>query len=177
MQIGASVATSRKHQGVDDADGDGIPESVFDGTGTLVGLDFVYKYDSPRQYGAGDVTLQSEYLYRQQHLDVLGTPERETFKNDGFYLQSVYGLFQRWQVAGRVSAAGFVNDGFDSATPMQWNASTQYSAALTFNPTEFSRLRMQVNHGRVWVGGEKEPFRQFFVQFQMSMGAHGAHRF
>jgi hypothetical protein len=29
----------------------------------------------------------------------------------------------------------------------------------------------------VWVGTETERANQFFVQFQMSMGAHGAHRF
>jgi hypothetical protein len=177
MQVGLSVASSRKHQEVHDDDGDGLPESVLDGTATLWGLDFVYKYDSPRQYGAGDLTLQSEYLYRKRALDVLGTSRTETFKNDGFYLQAVYGFLPRWQVAGRVAAAGVTNTWVDGTTSMQWNTSTQYSEALTFNPTEFSRLRLQFNQGRVWVGSEAETFHQFFVQFQMSMGAHGAHRF
>jgi hypothetical protein len=137
----------------------------------------VYKYDSPRQYGAGDLTLQSEYLYRRRDLDVLSTPLTETFKNDGIYLQAVYGLFPRWQVAGRVAAAGVTNTWADGTSSIQWNTSTQYSAALTFNPTEFSRLRMQFNRNHVWVGTETERANQFFVQFQMSMGAHGAHRF
>jgi hypothetical protein len=89
----------------------------------------------------------------------------------------VYGLFSRWQVAGRASAAGVTNTWVDETGSMPWKTTTQYSAALTFNPTEFSRLRMQFNRSRVWVGSEAEPFHQFFVQFQMSMGAHGAHRF
>lgn len=177
MQVGLSVASSRRHQEVHDDDGDGLPENVLDGTATLWGLDFVYKYDSPRQYGAGDLTLQSEYLYRKRALDVLGTSRTETFKNDGFYLQAVYGFLPRWQVAGRLAAAGVTNWWVDGTTSMQWNTSTQYSEALTFNPTEFSRLRLQFNQGRVWVGSEAETFHQFFVQFQMSMGAHGAHRF
>jgi hypothetical protein len=137
----------------------------------------VYKYDSPRQYGAGDLTLQSEYLFRRRHLEVLGTSHAETGKNDGFYLQAAYGLFPRWQVAGRVAAAGVTNTWMDGTALLQWNTSTQYSAALTFNPTEFSRLRMQFNRNRVWVGREAERANQFFVQFQVSMGAHGAHRF
>jgi hypothetical protein len=178
MQIGVSVLSSRTHQEVHDEDEDGVPESVLDGTALLWGLDFVYKYDSPRQYGAGDLTVQSEYLYRRRDLDVLGTSSTEVFKNDGFYLQTVYGLFPRWQVAGRASAAGVTNTWvIDEIGSMPWNTSTQYSEALTFNPTEFSRLRVQFNQGRVWVGSELETFHQFFVQFQMSMGAHGAHRF
>jgi hypothetical protein len=177
MQIGVSVASSRTHQEVHDEDGDGTPEEVLDGTARLWGVDFVYKYDSPRQYGAGDLTLQSEYLNRKRDLDVLGTSGTAIFKNDGFYLQAVYGLFPRWQVAGRMSAAGVINEQVEETTSEQWNTSTQYSAALTFNPTEFSRLRMQFNRGRVWVGSEAEEFNQLFVQFQMSMGAHGAHRF
>jgi hypothetical protein len=177
MQVGWSVASSRKHQEVHDDDADGVPEAVLDGTAILWGLDFVYKYDSPRQYGAGDLTLQSEYLYRRRDLDVLSTPLTETFKNDGIYLQAVYGLLPRWQVAGRVAAAGVTNTWADGTSSIQWNTSTQYSAALTFNPTEFSRLRMQFNRNHMWVGSETERAHQFFVQFQMSMGAHGAHRF
>ncbi|HEY7466485.1 MAG TPA: porin, partial [Dehalococcoidia bacterium] len=177
MQAGLWAASSRKHQEVHDDSETGAPEAVLDGTAILWGLDFVYKYDSPRQHGAGDLTIQSEYLYRRRHLDVLGTPQAETFKNDGFYLQAVYGVFPRWQVAGRVSTAGLNNSWTDAAASRQWNTSTQYSAALTFNPTEFSRLRVQFNRDRVWVGGEASRANQVFVQFQMSMGAHGAHRF
>jgi hypothetical protein len=80
-------------------------------------------------------------------------------------------------VAGRVAAAGLTNRWVDGTSSIEWNTSTQYSAALTFNPTEFSRLRVQFNRNRVWVGSEAETANQFFVQFQMSMGVHGAHRF
>ena len=51
------------------------------------------------------------------------------------------------------------------------------AANLTFNPTEFSRLRAQFDHGALAVAGVQETYNQFFLQFQMSLGAHGAHRF
>ncbi len=51
------------------------------------------------------------------------------------------------------------------------------SAALTFNPTEFSRLRAQFNRGDAVIGGVRESFNQFFLQFQLSLGVHGAHKF
>ncbi len=54
--------------------------------------------------------------------------------------------------------------------------SRRYSAALTFNPTEFSRLRAQYNAGEVRKG-DRHTFQQVYVQFQMSLGAHGAHKF
>ena len=63
-----------------------------------------------------------------------------------------------------------------AASPPGTNVSRRYSAALTFNPTEFSRVRVQYNAGQFW-NEEKIVFHQVFVQFQMSLGVHGAHRF
>ena len=41
LQLGASYAHSSAHQEVHDHDGDGNPEGVLDGTGTVWGLDAV----------------------------------------------------------------------------------------------------------------------------------------
>jgi hypothetical protein len=48
---------------------------------------------------------------------------------------------------------------------------------MTYNPTEFSRLRAQVNRGDAVIGGVRESFNQFFLQYQLSLGVHGAHKF
>jgi hypothetical protein len=177
VQFGGSVASSRKHQEVHEYEDDHRPESVLDGTATLWGADLVYRYDSPRQYGAGDLVVQAEYLRRTRRLDVLGTPLTTLFRHDGFYVQGVYGVAPRWQVAGRASAAGLINERHRGGSRSVWEASTMYSAAIAFNPTEFSRLRLQYNRGRVWVDEEPERFHQVFVQIQLSLGAHGAHTF
>jgi hypothetical protein len=177
LQLGVSYGHAGKHQEIHDHDGDGIPEGVLDGTGSFWGVDVVYKYDSPREYGAGDLTLQGEYFRRTRDLDVVGRDMTTIFKNDGAYVQAVYGIGPRWQLGGRAAFAGFTNERLRGTTLTEYELSKQFSVAATFNPTEFSRLRVQYNRGAVWVGSEEETFNQLYVQMQVSLGAHGAHRF
>lgn len=177
LQVGVSFGHAGKHQEIHDHDGDGIPEGVLDGTGSFWGADVVYKYDSPREYGAGDLTLQGEYFRRTRDLDVVGRDQTTVFENDGAYVQAVYGIAPRWQLAGRAAFAGFTNERLRGGTLTEYDLSKQYSVAATFLPTEFSRLRVQYNRGAVWVGREQETFNQLYVQMQVSLGVHGAHRF
>jgi hypothetical protein len=55
-------------------------------------------------------------------------------------------------------------------------AATRYSANVTFNPTEFSRLRAQYNYAHI-PGSSRTWFHQVYVQVQMSLGVHGSHAF
>jgi hypothetical protein len=49
----------------------------------------------------------------------------------------------------------------------------RYSAMVDYSPSEFSRLRLQYNRD------ESQPTAddQIYVQYIMSIGAHGAHKF
>ena len=154
------------------------------GTAKLLGLDFVWKYDSTSTYGKKDLTFQAEYLRRVRDLEIVveGEAPRDPAlpaeaTQDGLYAQVVYGFLARWTVGLRWDAFGLTNEIRSGSEKRDLEASTRFSANLTFNPTEFSRLRAQFDHGEFRVGGVKETFNQVFVQFQMSLGAHGAHRF
>jgi hypothetical protein len=183
LQLGASFSYARQHQELHDEDEDGVVDEAFQGHSRVFGLDAVWKYDSPRQYGKGDLTVQAEYLYRIKDLDlvaeagepVAGGPVR--LEQDGFYAQAVYGLFSRWTVGVRFDTVGLTNRIQGGPESVSFDASRRYTADLTFNPTEFSRLRAQVEHGEFRVGGVQETFNQLYLQFQMSLGAHGAHKF
>lgn len=177
LQLGASYAYGSVHQEIHDHDGDGNPEGVLDGTGSIWGIDIVYKYDSPREYGEGDLVLQAEYLSRKRDLDILGTPSSAVWRNDGAYLQAVYGVLPRLQLGARWDAAGFTNELVLAGVKTEFETSTRWTGALTFNPTEFSRIRAQYEHAGIYVGGEKETYGQFVLQVQLSIGAHGAHKF
>lgn len=177
LQVGFSLASSRRHQEVHDHDADGTPEGVLDGTATLWGVDAVYKYDSPRPLGAGDLVLQAEYLARKRDLDVLGTPDTAVFRQDGAYLQAVYGLVPRLQLGARWDVAGLTNERVRGGVKTGYDSSRRLTAALTFNPTEFSRLRAQYERAEIRVDGEKESWGRFLLQLQLSLGAHGAHTF
>jgi hypothetical protein len=172
LQAGVSIGRSRSHQEADAAD------NVYDGRTWFLGTDWIWRYDSARPYGEGDLTVQAEYIYRSKSLDLVSAanPQNTTAHQDGLYAQVVYGIGPRWTVAGRLDAAGLRNRVHSLSTTMDLGATTRYSANATFNPTEFSRLRVQYNHAR---GPGDSPTRvhQIYVQFQMSLGVHGAHAF
>jgi hypothetical protein len=48
------------------------------------------------------------------------------------------------------------------------------SPAVTFSPTEFSRLRLQYNYDKVRTN---DPVHAMFLQMQFNIGPHGAHPF
>jgi hypothetical protein len=175
MQAGVSIGRSRSHQ---EADAEG---NVYDGTAWFLGTDWIWRYDSARPYGEGDVTVQGEYIYRSKTLEPVSLPDLTgrrdaTSKQDGLYAQVVYGIGPRWTVAGRFDAAGLRDDVDTLIGVAEAGATTRYSTNVTFNPTEFSRLRAQYAYTR-GPGDPPARFHQLFVQFQMSLGVHGAHVF
>lgn len=175
LQAGISIGRSRSHQ---EADAEG---RLYDGTAWFIGTDWIWRYDSARPYGEGDVAAQGEYIYRSKTLDLVSLPNPATLQEttsaqDGLYAQVVYGVAARWTVAGRFDAAGLRNH-LDTLTGVtDAGATTRYSATVTFNPTEFSRLRAQYAYTRE-PGDSPARIHQLFVQFQMSLGVHGAHVF
>ncbi len=176
LQAGASVARSRLHQ--EFAEGDEGDEPI-EGTGTMLGADLVYQYDSGRQWGVGDVTLQGEYFRRRQDLALVmgGAGAERDRTQDGFYLQGTYGFAARWKAGLRFDAAGLANEVRTGAGRLDLESVRRYTAALTFLPTEFSRLRVQYTRADSPVGGVREKASQLWVQLQISLGAHGAHVF
>jgi hypothetical protein len=155
-----------------------VTESL-EGKSWLAEADIVYKYDSPRPYGKGDLTLQAEYLYRLKDLDVVGgVAGRRRFKQDGFYAQGRYGFASRWTAAMRFDVFGLTNRLDAGAEPGErWDSSSRLTLALTFDPTEFSRLRLQTERSELSVDSARVRFNQIQLQCQVSLGAHGAHRF
>jgi hypothetical protein len=194
VQLGVSYAHSSRHQelvahaheGEEEAEEGGEEEhhdEAFQGDAHVFGLDLVWRYDSPRQFGHRDLTLQAEYLRRVKDLSLVGVGEeaaageRRESTQDGFYAQAVYGFAPRFTLGVRYDVAGLTNRIEAGAETESFDDSRRFSANLTFNPTEFSRLRVQYTRGDVAVGGAREKYDQVYVQFQMSLGAHGAHRF
>ena len=178
LQVGLFGGRSSLHQEETATQG-------LEGTAWFAGTDWVFKHDSPEPFGKNDLVLQAEYVYRVKNLDrvVSGDPatvgKPSNARQDGFYLQGTWGFAPRFTVSGRYDAVGaFVNvvDQGDLGRS-DYEASRRLSAALTWNPTEFSRLRAQYSHGDAAVGGVREPFHQFFLQYQLSLGVHGAHKF
>lgn len=159
---------------------------ALDGSVWFVGADAVYKYDAGRQYGHGDWVLQGEYFYRERDLDFIdnGNVARSgKFRQDGLYAQLRYGFLPRWNAGLRFDAVGMTNDTFFDGLREQAGTTYRYSGQVSFLPTEFSRLRLQLSRGSPGDAphgdhiDRHDSFWRADLQFTFSLGVHGAHDF
>lgn len=186
LQVGL-FATKGVHQeeldldaGVDGAD------QFRDGTNAFHGADLIYKLNSPKAYGQSDFFLQGEYMKRKKNMEivedtglipaVVGT--RQVDVQDGYYAQAGYGILPRWRAAARWEELGLTNKtDLPNGTSLVNGSSRKFSGMVDFTPTEFSRLRLQFNNGSYATEDGRTHASEIFMQWMVSIGAHGAHSF
>ncbi len=187
-RAGASLhhtrAVDRESAEVPDLTGNPVT-NLFSGNSHTVGLDFVWKYAPNGNLRERYLKVQGEYFRRRESgdltYDTASANVTDTFSNtqNGFYVQSVYQFVPRWRAGLRydrldsgVAQVGALNAGnviSDYAfTP------TRTTLMLDYSPSEFSRLRVQVANDQSRRGLTDT---QFFLQYIMSLGAHGAHSY
>jgi len=187
LQGGLFYVRSNQMQEVhgDDAHEPGDSTHALQGESWLAGTDWVYKYDSSGAYGQGDLSVQAEYLYQVKDLDLVyhaarpaAVGQMRKFSQDGLYVQAVYGFAPRWEVGARYEVVGLTNKSEGpSGTLREWDSSDRWGLNLTFRPTEYSMLRAQFTRGNFSILGDEESINQFWLQYQLSLGVHGAHAF
>jgi hypothetical protein len=152
------------------------PNTVLQGDSVLYGLEFTYKWRPSRWRS---FIVQSEYLYRHQTGDLTDTIALTTDSlkrnQDGFYVQALYQI-NRWRIGGRFDRMGLFQDEVVRGGEKLNFSGQPYRAtgALEFNPTEFSRIRLQYNYDRSEPNKENQ---EIFLQFLIAVGAHGAHAY
>jgi hypothetical protein len=133
----------------------------------IVGADLYLKYRPITRQSFTIVSLQAEALGRRRRTAA------GTLTDAGLYAQLLWRFAQRWSTAARYEIGnGPAGDPLDPA----WVGERQrVGVALTFHPTEFSRLRLQpsVDLPR-W---EPHPIFAGVLAAEFVIGAHGAHAF
>ncbi|MCZ7560825.1 MAG: hypothetical protein M5U30_12775 [Burkholderiaceae bacterium] len=156
-------------------------DSAFSGDTRVWIADAVWKWAPHGDATRTSFTLQGEYLRsaRDGNLvyDVGGAGSAGAYGvvQSGWYLQGVYKFMPRWRV-------GLRTERLDPGTPDYGvNAAAltapdyrprKNSLMLDYSPSEFSRVRLQFAQDRARQGFVDN---QLFLQYQMSLGAHGAH--
>lgn len=169
--LGPSVATGKTKTGTvaDDME--------FAGDSTLYGFEFTCKWNPSKDRG---LILQSEYLLGRQEGDftdtVASTTERLERKQDGYYVQALYKI-GRWRLGARYDALDVIQDDYIlSGTAQEFDKDPRRAtAAIEYNPTEFSRIRLQYNHDRA--SRTAEVNHEVYLQVVLGIGAHSAHPF
>ncbi|MDR2844589.1 MAG: hypothetical protein LBV28_00660 [Puniceicoccales bacterium] len=154
----------------------------------IYGADFFWKW-KPADHNKGFpfISVQSEILlrgFRAAAADIVladGTGAAlptETFWDWGAYAQLSYGFREGWVASLRADyAAPFARadyeeilDGTDSNRARRW----RISPALTWYPSEFSRIRIQYNYDHGSAFGDEHGV---WVQLEFLLGSHAAHKF
>ncbi len=160
-----------------------IAKSAFTGNTKLALADFVWKWAPNGNATRQNLKLQGEYLWRRQDGEltydpagVASTADTRSYQS-GWYLQGVFQFMPYWRVGARTEmlSRGTLDYGSNGA----YLAASDYdprrnSLMFDYSPSEFSRIRLQYSHDAARQGLVDN---QIFLQYQMSLGAHGAHLF
>jgi hypothetical protein len=184
-----------QHRATDRAYVDGnaagaLVTNTFTGTSRTWVLDAITKWAPGGNAARTNLRLQGEYFRRTENgtltYDTLaaagGTAGALRTTQSGWYLQAVYQFMPMWRIGARydrldsgstglVGGAGLTAADFpilQGARPFRSTLMADYSLS------EFSRLRLQLAADRSDPGRSD---RQLFLQYIMSLGAHGAHTF
>ena len=148
--------------------------------------DFLWKWAPNGNAKRQNLKLQGEYFNRAEDgtmiYDATDTKQSGAFtsRQSGFYTQAVYQFRPQWRAGYRYDQ---LNSGSTSfGTPL--NAANfpllsaykpkRNTVMMDWNPSEFSRIRLQLAQDKSRPG---EIENQVWVQYIMSLGAHGAHKF
>jgi hypothetical protein len=140
----------------------------------LFGTDLYLKYRPLARGSHTVVSLQAEAIARRRAVPA------DTLVDTGGYAQLLVRFAQRWTVAarGEYGTPIWNHDG-DVATdyidPLWLGHRHRESLALTFRPTEFSRLRLQGSRDAT-TGGNPTIWGAILA-LEVLAGAHGAHAF
>lgn len=153
----------------------------------VLGLDAFWKWKPTNAFrGFPFVKVQAEWMHRSastgegreqpevsERAEVSEHPEvSTTFRDWGSYLQVNYGYKAGYVAAVRVERVdGDTGHPQDEALAARW----RFSPALTWFPTEYSKLRLQYNFdkGDAFAGTE----HSVWLQLEFLLGAHAAHKF
>ncbi len=155
--------------------------SIFSGDTRVWVLDGVWKWAPNGNASHTNFKLQGEYLHSTRSgslsYELAGTGMSSSYRSvqSGWYLQGIYQFMPSWRV-------GLRTERLDAGTPDYGLnpppiASSDYRPAkhtlmLDYSPSEFSRVRLQLAQDK---SREGVADKQLFLQYQMSLGAHGAH--
>jgi hypothetical protein len=179
-----TAAQDRQYAQLDTAGNDA--QLSFTGKSKLAIADFVWKWSPNGNAQERNFKLQGEFFWRRESGDLtydsdgaLGLTNTGGYRSDqnGFYVQGVYQFMPAWRVGVRYD---WLNPG-----SVDYGANGGYFGATSFNPqrtavmidwtpSEFSRFRVQYQQAKL---RPDVTDNEIFVQYILTLGAHGAHNF
>lgn len=185
------LGTSPQERTYDDADSTGTPvTNSFTGNTRLWALFGILKWAPNQNPTYRNFKLQGEYFRRKEDgnltFDTTGASQTGGYgsRQSGWYLQGVYQFIPMWRIGYRhdrldagTTSIGLVDSGALAAADFPILAKynpTRSTVMVDWSPSEFSRIRLQYARDK---SRSDATDNQVFLQYIVSMGAHGAHTF
>ena len=160
----------------------------FRGTSRTWLADMVWKWAPDGNPTRTNLTVQAEYFQRRERGDLTCAADDPAdcgalvdsiyrTRQSGWYAQSVYQFMPRWRAGVRYDRldSGQIDYGANNANlAIADHRPSRTSLMLDYNPSEFSRVRLQFARDKAMQGITDD---QVWLQYVMSLGAHGAHSF
>lgn len=156
----------------------GLPDR-FSGDSRLWTADFIWKWAPNGNPGIRNAVIQGEYFRREDSGSMSGAVSGISgdyrARQSGWYVQGLYKFMPRWRVGLRHDrlTTQSLNDESGAVADVNYRPSRS-SGILEFAKSPFSRFRLQYNVDQSQPGSVDH---QAFLQYQLSLGAHGAHQF
>ena len=191
-QAGLSyLSTSPQDRTYDDADSTGATvTNSFSGKSRLWVLSGILKWAPNQNPTYTNFKLQGEFFRRKEGgtltFDTATTAQPGDFssRQSGLYLQGVYQFMPQWRGGYRydrlnagTTSNGLVDSGGLTAADFPILAAynpTRNTLMVDWSGSEFSRVRLQLAQDK---SRSDVTDKQVFLQYIMSLGAHGAHKF
>ena len=150
-------------------------EDGFTGDNTLYVADATWKWAPEGNFKDGGVTVRGEYFLDDrdgQFTDPADPLHDQAWvgKRRGAYVEGIYRINRNWETGYRYDRLWADNSG-----PFASNYDpVRHSVMLTWLNSEFSLVRLQYSHDQP---SATDTDNALTLQYQVSLGAHGAHKF
>ena len=158
----------------------------FSGRSKLAIADFVWKWAPNGNAREQNFKLQGEYFWRREKGDLtydadgaLGLTQSGDYASNqrGYYVQGIYQFMPMWRIGLRydeLRPGGTRYGANDAVLGDEGFNPKRATAMIDWTPSEFSRFRLQFAQAKLVPGITDN---QFFAQYILTLGAHGAHRY
>jgi hypothetical protein len=161
-------------------------DTRFTGKSRVAIADFTWKYAPNGNPLETNFKLQAEYLWRRERGDLtydadgtFGVPQTAPYAlvQNGGYVQGVWQFRPMWRVGLRYDRLIPGNPDYGANAPFLVTPGfhpQRYTFMVDWTPSEFSRWRLQ------YARNEMRPDvtdNEWFLQYILTLGAHGAHKF
>jgi len=150
-------------------------EDGFTGDNTLYLADFTWKWAPQGNVKDGGITLRGEYFHDDRDGDYVDAvdpllDQPWSGQRRGAYVEGVYRINRNWETGYRYDRLWA-----DDSGPFASNFDpVRHSLMLTWLNSEFSLFRLQYSHDQP---NATDSDSALTLQYQVSLGAHGAHKF